>query len=138
MSNNSEFERILKFINSVEWTFSKTMPQWPHEWIIKHKVNRDEFKHLVDVINNHPTSYEDTWNGRWTAKYFVVDNYKYWVLDDIINRATPPLRNTEVIANGKIYMATHPKPKGRLYGWIDGLTMEKIEKRQLTLDDLFK
>ena len=47
----------------------------------------------------------DHW-GRNRWKYLVVDDFKYWVADEVLNRGKPK-SNAWFIAQGKKYMKTH-------------------------------
>ncbi len=35
------------FIDDAEWTFAGTMPEWPHEYIVRERVDEDLFLQLV-------------------------------------------------------------------------------------------
>lgn len=83
---NMKEEEIEKYIASVKWQFAKSMPEIPHEYI---------------VIENYPEKTEET--NKFIAeikengyiknfyskeyKYLEIDGYKYWVIENIINRA---------------------------------------------------
>ena len=50
-SNSVPLPSVLQeFIDSVQWTFAKTMPEWPHEYIVRERVNEDLFVKLVQHI----------------------------------------------------------------------------------------
>ena len=78
-------EEIRKYISSVKWQYAKTMPEIPHEYTIKgwnpDKVG--EFEDFVKYINEHGK--DEEFYGK-TYRYLVVDDYKYWAMDDVINR----------------------------------------------------
>jgi len=38
------------FINDCQWTYAKTMPEWPHEYIVRSKVDQDCFVEMVKHI----------------------------------------------------------------------------------------
>ena len=41
------------FVDSAEWTFAKTMPEWPHEYIVRERVDEELFVALVCHIRSH-------------------------------------------------------------------------------------
>lgn len=76
-----------KFINRNEWVFAKTMPELPHYYIIKDSLSEND-KELFDKFEVFIR------NNGYTAKfyskeytYFNIGNYKYWVMENILNRA---------------------------------------------------
>jgi hypothetical protein len=46
-----------KFIESRQWVFAKTMPQWPHEYTLRKfqdpKDEQAQFEHAVAFIRAH-------------------------------------------------------------------------------------
>jgi hypothetical protein len=38
------------FITTVKWTYAKTMPKWPHEYIVRDQVNEELFEELIHHI----------------------------------------------------------------------------------------
>lgn len=83
---------ICQFIAKCEWTFAKTILQWPHEYIVKGKcpLSQEEFEHFVYAQRTLGT-YE-TW-GPYRQPYLHIDGYKYWTMGceieytTVINRA---------------------------------------------------
>jgi hypothetical protein len=68
---------LLEFIQSVEWTSAKTMPEWPHEYIVRERVDEILFVKLVKHIRNF--GYE----GQFYSKpitYFDYDGMTYWTM----------------------------------------------------------
>ena len=43
-------EGLRNFVREAEWTFAKTMPQWPHEYIVRARVDQNLFEQLVHHI----------------------------------------------------------------------------------------
>jgi hypothetical protein len=43
-------EALRKFVDSVQWTFAKTMPEWPHEYIVRERVDEALFVQLMSHI----------------------------------------------------------------------------------------
>lgn len=80
---------LREFIDSAHWTFAKTMPEWPHEYIVRERVDEDLFVRLALHIREHG------YQGRFYQKpitYFDDRGMVYWTmgapLDEtiIINR----------------------------------------------------
>jgi hypothetical protein len=40
-------ENLKELIKACKWTFAKTMPEWPHEYIVREKVDKAVFEALV-------------------------------------------------------------------------------------------
>ena len=52
-SNSVPLPNVLQeFIDSVQWTFAKTMPEWPHEYIVRDRVDENLFLLLVQHIRS--------------------------------------------------------------------------------------
>ena len=81
-----KIEEIQKYINSVKWQFAKTMPEIPHEYIVV-----ENYPEKIDKTNRFIAEIEK--NGYTKSfytkeyKYLEIDGYKYWVIENIINRA---------------------------------------------------
>ena len=86
------FEKVRSYINRCEWQYAKTMPQWPHDYIVRNKcpLNDDEFNDFVwsqRVLGEYAV-----W-GNYRQPYIHIDGYKYWTMGceiestTVINRA---------------------------------------------------
>lgn len=73
------------------WVFAKSMPKFPHYYIVREKINNDQlFNEIVDSLrkNGQPRR----WHGREFI-YFDAGRYTYWTMGAdisdtrIINRA---------------------------------------------------
>ena len=114
-----ELSRARAFIRSVQWTFAKSMPQWPHSYVLRKEVpSVREYKWFLKLIEQY--GYEDSWNS-WWEHYLVIGSYKYWGWDDgdgkggVINRAVP-IKNDEVKRRGQLWLSRNKKivgPYGR-------------------------
>ena len=75
-----------------EWTFAKSMPFAPHEYIVRNKcpLTDDEFVYFVEMQRQFGK--KERW-GKYNNPYLYIDGYKYWTMgapmDDtkVINRA---------------------------------------------------
>ena len=80
---------LLTFVNAQTWTFAKTMPEWPHEYIVRDRVDEKLFVRLVEHIRAH--GYEGRFYQR-AIIYYEEAGLVYWTmgapLDEtiIINR----------------------------------------------------
>lgn len=75
------------FVDSEKWTFARTMPDWPHEYLVREKVDPRLFEAMVQHIREH--GYE----GRFYTKaitYFAEDGMLYWTMG-------APLEDTIII-----------------------------------------
>ena len=66
------------FVDGEQWTFAKTYAAtWPHEYIVRERVEEGMFVRLVEYIREH--GYE----GRFYRKvmtYFEDDGWVYWTM----------------------------------------------------------
>ena len=78
-----------EFIQSSVWIYAKTMPKWPHEYIVRGKVNENLFEQLIQHIRLYG------YKGNFYEKritYYEHTGMVYWTMgapiDDtkIINR----------------------------------------------------
>lgn len=70
-------EALQEFITASKWTFAKTMPEWPHEYIVRERGDEQLFVQLVDHIRAN--GYE----GRFYRKvitYFEAEGMVYWTM----------------------------------------------------------
>ena len=78
---------IRAFIERCAWTFAKTMPQWPHESIVKEKcpLSAEEFEHFVWA--QRVLGVPETW-GSYRQPYLHIDDYKYWTMGSEVESTT--------------------------------------------------
>ncbi len=65
------------FVDSEEWTFAKTMPEWPHEYLVRDRVDSQLFERLARHIREHGVE------GRFYHRvltYFPEDGMLYWTM----------------------------------------------------------
>lgn len=83
-------DKFDELVLSSTWVFAKTMPEIPHEYITRHKTDRNVFEWAVQFIRDYGfTAY---W-GTQPLQYFIRGDYYYWTMGSpventiIINRA---------------------------------------------------
>lgn len=79
------------------------MPQWPHWYVIRQDGGRREFDFIDHLIKKF--GYSDKWGSR-NDYYLVIGKFKYWVIEGVLNRATP-ISNAEIRKRGDRYLARH-------------------------------
>ena len=111
--SKDQIARARAYIDSMDWRFARSMPQWPHWYVIRESGSAREFDFVARLIERF--GYPDPWGAR-TDYYLVVRKFKYWAIDNVLNRATP-ISNAEMRKRGLRYAARHGKkigPWGRL------------------------
>ena len=78
---------LLAFVNEQKWVFAKTMPTWPHEYIVRERVDEELFERLVRHIRTH--GYEGKFYHK-TLTYYDEDGMMYWTMG-------APLEETTII-----------------------------------------
>jgi len=82
------FPRDLRvFVDGQTWMFAKTMPEWPHEYIVRDRVDEALFERLVVHIRGHGrkgTFYERV------IVYYEEGGLVYWTMG-------APLQETTVV-----------------------------------------
>jgi hypothetical protein len=68
---------LIGFIQSVQWTYAKTMPEWPHEYIVRDRVDEGHFGKLVKHIREY--GYEGKFYTM-SITYFDYDGMTYWTM----------------------------------------------------------
>lgn len=78
-------DTLREFITSSKWTFAKTMPEWPHEYLVRDRVNKMFFEALVRHIRQH--GFESHFYQR-VLTYFAEDGLLYWTMGEPIEETT--------------------------------------------------
>jgi len=74
----SQLPKILQdFIKSVRWTYAKTNPKWPHEYIVRDRVDDEMFVRLVKHIRNN--GYEGSFYSK-PITYYDHEGMTYWTM----------------------------------------------------------
>src|SRR5438093_5541892 len=84
--SKEELARARAYINSMEWEFAKSMPQWPHCYVLREDGSAREFDFVNRLIKKF--GYPDKWGSR-TDFYLVIGKFKYWVIEEVMNLAAP-------------------------------------------------
>ena len=80
-------DALRQFIDSSQWTFAKTMPEWPHEYIVRGRVDEDLFVRLVRHIRAN--GYERNFYQK-SITYYDDSGLVYWTMGE-------PLEETIII-----------------------------------------
>jgi hypothetical protein len=78
-------EFIKAFISKECWTFAKTMPQWPHWYLVRAKCDDDTFSKFVSFI--YTNGYVRAWHDR-EFTYLDIDDYSYWTTGNPVDQTT--------------------------------------------------
>ncbi len=93
------------FVDTAAWTFAKTMPEWPHEYIVRGRVDEALFEELVLHVREHGRE------GRFYEKvitYFEEAGLVYWTMGapvpetTVINRCRSEDTYEKRLANGTL------------------------------------
>ena len=89
-----DFDKLRSMIALCQWTFAKTMPFAPHEYIIRNKcpLTTEEFEFFATMQRVHGV--KERW-GKYNFPYLYIDNYKYWTMG-------APVEETTVINRAKV------------------------------------
>lgn len=89
-----DYQRLRKMIARCQWTFAKTMPFAPHEYIVRGKclLSEEDFVYFVNMQRQYGV--KERW-GKYNHPYLYIDDYKYWTMD-------APIEETKVINRAKV------------------------------------
>lgn len=76
---------VRTFIDSERWTFARTMPEWPHEYLVRKRVDPEMFEATVRHIRAH--GFEGRFYRR-SITYFAEDGLLYWTMGAAIDETT--------------------------------------------------
>jgi hypothetical protein len=65
------------FVEAEDWTFAKTMPEWPHEYLVRDRVDETVFERLVLFIRANGSE------GRFYERvliYYEEAGLVYWTM----------------------------------------------------------
>ena len=69
--------RLRRFVDEEEWTFAKTMPEWPHEYLVRDRVDEGLFEELIHHICAHGA--DQRFYDR-SHRYFEEAGKLYWTM----------------------------------------------------------
>ena len=78
-------DALRDFIDSCQWRFAKTMLEWPHEYIVRERVDENLFVQLVHHIRAN--GYEGRFY-RKTITYWGFGDLVYWTMGAPIEETT--------------------------------------------------
>ena len=78
-------DQLSRFVNDSQWTFAKTMPTWPHEYLVRGRVDPALFEALVTHIRAQ--GYEGRFYHR-AITYYEKDGLVYWTMGAPIAETT--------------------------------------------------
>ncbi len=83
---------IEKLITKNRWVFAKTMAEIPHYYIVRDNLSENDKKRFdeFDVFIKKNGYTEKFYSKQYT--YYNIRNYKYWVIENILNRALLELK----------------------------------------------
>lgn len=96
---------LQEFIDSIQWTFAKTMPEWPHEYIVRDQVDENLFMMLAEHIRWQ--GYESKFYEQ-IFTYYDYDGMVYWTMGEpleettIINRCRKEDSYEKRLRNGRL------------------------------------
>lgn len=76
--SGEQLARAKRYIKKADarWKFAATMPQWPHEYILREWGNAREFDFVERLIAKY--GYKDVWTkGRPPRSYLVIGTAKF-------------------------------------------------------------
>jgi len=77
--------RLSEFIKTVSWTYAETMPEWPHEYIVKNCVDDKLYNELVKHIRKY--GYEGMFYQK-SITYFDHEGMVYWTMEAPVEETT--------------------------------------------------
>lgn len=76
-----DLNTIAELLRNEKWTWAKTMPGIPHEYIVRDKCLMGEENFLMIVHAQRELGTHEVW-GKYNFPYLYVDGYKYWTMGD--------------------------------------------------------
>lgn len=70
-------EDLRCFVKEEKWTYAKTMPEWPHEYIVRERVDEALFEAMVKHIRKY--GYKEQFYNK-TITYFAEGGMIYWTM----------------------------------------------------------
>ena len=95
--------KVLEFIKTSSWCFAKTMPQWPHEYVVRtwRPEKQSAFERFVLLIRDQ--GYDAPFLDDAIYRYLEIDGWKYWTMGGALDETT-------LINRAKVEAAAHGLP----------------------------
>ena len=79
MPKQVDSDKLREMIARCQWTFAKTMPWAPHEYIVRGKcpLTEEEFVYFINMQRSYGKV--ERW-GKYNFPYLYIDDYKYWTM----------------------------------------------------------
>lgn len=124
MKKELNYAILRSMIARCQWTFAKTMPFAPHEYIVKDRcpLTKEEFGYFVEMERHYGV--KERW-GRYNNPYLYIDDYKYWTMG-------APLEETTVINRAKVCVV---KEAHELYEGIEKVKAERNMEQHQYIDE---
>jgi len=74
-------DNVRAFVDCERWIFAKTMPDWPHEYLVRSRVDETLFEAAVAHIRAY--GYEGRFYLR-SITYFEEGDWVYWTMGALI------------------------------------------------------
>ena len=78
-------EDLRRFVDEARWTYAKTMPDWPHEYIVRARVDDALFERVV--VHIRANGYEARFYQKQLT-YFEDAGLVYWTMGAPANETT--------------------------------------------------
>lgn len=117
MATDIDYHKLHEMIARCKWTFAKSMPFAPHEYIVKDKcpLSKEEFEYFVTMQRQF--GIKERW-GKYNNSYLYIDDYKYWTMG-------APLEQTTVINRARVKILSEAM---ELHNEIERIKQEVEEK----------
>mgnify|MGYP001128389127 CR=1 FL=1 len=82
MNNSTLLVELQNFIQETKWAYARTMPKWPHAYIIRDRVDEELFLQLVEHIRAH--GYQGKFY-KMNITYYDFEGMTYWTMGSPID-----------------------------------------------------
>jgi hypothetical protein len=81
----TDFDDILAAIGRLSFQFAKTMPETPHEYVVKTDDNLAAYTQLFDAIKSRGRP--EKWEGRRYRYLYPGDGWRYWIMTTVLGQS---------------------------------------------------
>ena len=94
MTELPNYDKLREMIARCQWTFAKSSPFAPHEYIVRDKcpLTDEEFVYFMDMQLRFGV--KERW-GKYNHPYLYIDDYKYWTMG-------APMKETKVMNRARV------------------------------------